>query len=48
MPLNYDSEKVRKIIQSRHIADAVYFKMNGNFYEVKIDKKCTKNQQKKN
>lgn len=35
MPLNYDSEKVRKIIESRHITDAVYFKMNGKIFGIK-------------
>lgn len=35
LPLNYDSEKVRKIIESRHITDAVYFKMNGKIFGIK-------------
>lgn len=35
LPLNYDSEKVRKIILSRHITDAVYFKMNGKIFGIK-------------
>jgi hypothetical protein len=38
LPLNYDSKKVRKIIKSRHITDAVYFKMNGKIFGIKTEK----------
>ena len=39
LPLNYGPEKVRKIILSKHITDAVYFKMNGKFFDLKSNTK---------
>lgn len=35
LPISYDSEKVRRVIESRHITDAVYFKMNGKIFAIK-------------
>lgn len=35
MPLEYSEQKVRRIILSKHITDAVYFKMNGKIFGIK-------------